>query len=74
MVPRPRRRPPPSLGANAMRNGKPVRLTASEVHRLAKQAQHGACVEHVKLAGTSVCIRRGDDRAAVLAAAAELLS
>lgn len=73
-VPKPRRGPAPSLGANATRNGKPVKLTRSEIAQIAAAAQHGACVDHVKVPGlaSKVCILKGQDKVAVVAEAKAL--
>ena len=75
-VPKLRRGPRPSLG-NAPGAGlagtKPI--PRAEIRRQAELAQHGACIEHVTIEGLAepVCIRRGEKREAVLAAARELL-
>lgn len=49
-------------------------LTRAQVSRGAREAQHGGCVDHVKVEGihNAVCIRRGQDPAAVVAEALEL--
>ncbi len=61
------------MGAgNPTRDAKPI--PRAQVERMARQAQHGGCVEHVKVVGLEkpVCITRGQDREAVIAEAREL--
>jgi hypothetical protein len=51
------------------------RLTQADVERGARLAQHGACVDHVQVAGIHqpVCVLRGQDPAAVAAEARALV-
>jgi hypothetical protein len=49
-------------------------LTRTELAKQLRHVPHATCVEHVALTGlrSPVCIRRGEDRESVLAAAREL--
>ena len=51
-----------------------MRLTQAEIESIAKAAQHGACVDHVKVPGlhSKVCILKGQDPEKVVAEAKSL--
>ena len=76
-VPKPRASHLPTLGQDAIsaKTGKPKRIPRAELARGAEASRHATCIVHVVIGGglsEPVCIRRGDDREAVLAAAREL--
>lgn len=77
-TPKPKRAAMSVLGQDAIsvKTGKPKRIPRADLQRGAELSRHATCVEHVTLAGGGlrepVCVRKGDDREAVLAAAHEL--
>lgn len=77
-TPKPRRLAMSVLGQDAIspKTQKPKRIPRAELARGAELARHATCIEHVTIAGGGltepVCIRKGDDREAVLAEAREL--
>ena len=71
----------PGLGQASRRVGGERRstavkpLTRTELDAQLRLVPHATCAEHVTVAGLSkpVCIRKGDDREAILAAVRDLL-